>query len=58
MHENGSDAPGPAGKNRADLEASAVHCPARNASAVASSRLQTLLEVQVEGSFSQAKDLC
>jgi len=57
LYQDGPHAPGLAGKNGADLEASAVHCPARDAPALASSRLQTLLEIQVEGSFSQAETI-
>ena len=58
LYQDGPHAPGLAGKNGADLEASAVRCPARDdAPALASSRLQTLLEIQVEGSFSQAENI-
>ena len=39
------------------LETSPPHCSARDAAALASSRLQTLLEVQVEVSFSQAENI-
>ena len=57
LYQDGPDAPGPAGKNGADLETSAVHRSARDAAAVASPGLQALLEVQVEGYFCQPKDL-
>jgi hypothetical protein len=55
LYQDGSDAPGPAVKNGTNLETSPRHCPARNATAVAPPRLQALLEIQVEGSLSQAK---
>ena len=57
LYQDGSDVPGPAGKQGTHLETSLRHCPARGASAVAPSGLQTLLEVQVEGSFSHAKNI-
>ena len=44
------------GKNGSDLETGVVHRSARDATAVASPGLQTLLEVQVESSFSHTKD--
>ena len=55
LYQDGSDAPGPAVKNGTNLETSPRHCPARDAPAVAPPGLQALLEIQVEGSFSQAK---
>jgi hypothetical protein len=57
LYQDGSDAPGPAGKNGTNLEASPRHCPARDAPAVAPPGLQALLEIQVEGSFPQAKTI-
>jgi hypothetical protein len=55
LYQDGSHAPGPAVKNGTNLETSPRHCPARDAPAVAPPGLQALLEIQVEGSFSQAK---
>ena len=52
LYQNGSHTPGASGQDGSKLETSPPHCSARDAAAVASSRLQTLLEVQVEGSFS------
>jgi len=57
LYQDGPDAPGPAGKHGADLETSPRHRSARDAAAVASPGLQTLLEVHIEGNFSQTKDL-
>src|SRR6266699_3501972 len=57
LYQDRPDAPGPADKNGADLETGVVHRSARDAAAVASPGLQTLLEVQVEGYFYQTKDL-
>jgi hypothetical protein len=57
MHENGSDAPGSSGQDSPELETSPPPCPARDAPTLASSGFQALLEIQVQGSFSQAKDL-
>src|SRR5260370_41776829 len=57
MHTGRTDAASAAGKDGSAMETSAVHCSARDASAVASPGLQALLEVQVEGSFSQTKDI-
>ena len=57
LSQDGPRTPGPTGKHSADLETGPLHRSARDASAVASSGLQTLLEVQVEGSFSQAKNI-
>ena len=56
LYQKGSDAPGSSGKNSSDLETGVVHRSARDVTAVASPGLQTLLEVQVEGSFSHTKD--
>jgi hypothetical protein len=57
LYQDGSDAPGPAVKNGTNLETSPRHCPARDATAVAPPGLQALLEMPVEGSFSQAKTI-
>jgi hypothetical protein len=57
MHSSGPDAAGAAGKDGADLESSALHCPARDASALASPGIQALLEIHVQSSFRQPKDL-
>ncbi len=57
LYQDGSDAPGPAVNNGTNLETSPRHCPARDAAALAPPGLQALLEIQVEGSFSQAKTI-
>jgi hypothetical protein len=57
LYSDGPHTPGPAGKHSAGLETGPRHRSARDASAVASSGLQALLEVQVAGSFSQAKNI-
>ena len=57
LYQDGSDAPGPAGKHGTNLETSPRHCPARDAPAVAPPGLQALLEIRVEGSYSQAKTI-
>jgi hypothetical protein len=57
LYSDGPHTPGPAGKHSADLETGHRHRSARDASAVASSGLQALLEVQVAGSFSRAKNI-
>src|SRR5215467_9791406 len=56
LHQDGPHAPGPVGKHSADLETGSLHRSARDASARAAPGLQTLVEVQVQGSFSQTKD--
>src|SRR6266849_585247 len=55
LYQNGPDAPGASGKGGSDLETSPVHCPARDASAVASPGFSALLEVQIQSSCSQTK---
>src|SRR5258708_3650827 len=57
LYQDGSDAPGPVVKNGTNLETSPRHCPARDATTVAPPGLQALLEIQVEGSLSQAKTI-
>jgi len=57
LHQNGSDAFWASGKDGSDLEAGAFHRSARDAPAVASSGISAGLEVQVQGSFSQTKDI-
>jgi hypothetical protein len=49
LYQDGPHTPGPAGKHSADLETGPLHRSARDTSAVASSGLQTLLEVQAHG---------
>ena len=56
LYQNGSNAPGASGKGGSDLETSPVHCPARDASAVASPGFSALLEVQVQSCFYQTED--
>jgi hypothetical protein len=57
LYSDGPQTPGPAGKHSADLETGPVIVQEDDASAVASSGLQALLEGQVAGSFSQAKNI-
>ena len=57
LYQNGSDAPGAAGQDGSKLEASTVHHSARDATTVASSGIQAVLEVQVQSTFSKTKDL-
>src|SRR6266699_1910776 len=45
LYQDGSHAPGASGKHSADLETGSIHRSARDAPAVASPGLQTLLEV-------------
>src|SRR5215472_7097063 len=58
MHQNGSHAPGPTGQARSDLETDALHCSARDVTALASGALALALEAQVQGLFKQAEDSC
>src|SRR5262249_33108523 len=57
LYQNGSDAPGASGQDGIHLESSAIHCPARDAPAVASPGLQALLEIQVQSHFCHTQDL-
>ncbi len=51
------DAPGASGQDGSKLEASTVHRSARDATTVASSWIQAVLEAQVQSTFCQTKDL-
>ena len=55
--QSGSDTPGASGQDGSNLEAGAFHRSARDASAMASSGIQALLEIQVQSNFCQTKDL-
>ena len=58
LYQDGLYTPGPAGKHSADLETGPHHSFRKTTDlALASSGLQTRLEGQVEGSFSQAKHI-
>ena len=52
MYQDGPHAPGASGQNGTNLESGPRHRSARDASALLSSGLQAVLEVQVPGSFS------
>ena len=55
MHENGSAASRPAGKNGPDLETRTLHRATRNATASASSVLPPFLETEVKGDVNTRK---
>ena len=57
LYQNGSDAPGASGQDGSNLEASAFHRSARDVPPLASSGIQAVLEIQVQSSFCQTKDL-
>src|SRR5205085_10927061 len=57
LYQDGPHPPRVSGQDRSHLEAGTVHCPARDAAALASPGFQALLEVLVQGHFSHAKDL-
>src|SRR3989442_4476150 len=57
MYQNGPHAPGASGKNGSSLETSPLHRPARDVTAVASPGCPALLEVQIQSSCSQIKDI-
>jgi hypothetical protein len=57
LYQHGPYTPGSSGQASPELETSPHHCPARDAPPLASSGLQALLEVQVEGSFSHAQNI-
>jgi hypothetical protein len=48
IHENGSDDLGPSRSSVSSMETSPVHCPTRDAPAVASPRISPVLEVQIQ----------
>ncbi len=55
--QNGSDAPSASGQDGSSMQASAFHRSARDAPPLASPGIQALLEIQVQRSLCQTKDL-
>src|SRR5436190_14969952 len=57
LYQDGPHPPRASGQDGTSLETGPRHCPAGDTVALASPGFQALLEIQVEGSFSHAKDL-